>query len=64
MCIVCTVVWPKGTSLDEVMSNSERIKPIALAIIELRFSESISQSVGRSVGQSVSSLGKPSLLPI
>ena len=36
------------------MLNSEEIKPVAIAIIELRLSEGISQSVGRSVSQSVS----------
>ena len=35
------------------MLNSEEIKPVALAIIELCLSEGISQSVGRSVGRSV-----------
>jgi len=33
---------PKGTSWAEAMSNSEKIKPVALAIIELRWSEGIS----------------------
>ena len=36
---------PKGTSQDEAMSNSEKIKPIALAVIELRLSEGIRQLV-------------------
>ena len=36
---------PKGTCRAEVMSNSEKIKPVALAIIELCLSEGISQSV-------------------
>jgi len=36
------------------MLNSEEIKPVALAIIELRLSEGISQSVGQSVDWSVS----------
>jgi len=31
------------------MLNSEEIKPVALAIIELRLSEGISQSVEKSV---------------
>jgi len=35
----------KGTSWAETTSNSEKIKPIALAIVELRESESISQAV-------------------
>ena len=30
---------PKGTRRAEVMSNSEKIKPVALAVIELRLSE-------------------------
>jgi len=33
----------KGTSRAEVMSNSKKIKPIALAIVELRESEGIRQ---------------------
>jgi len=32
----------KGTSWAKVMSNSEKIKPIALAIVELREFEAIS----------------------
>jgi len=32
--------------------NSEEIKPVAIAIIELRLSEGISQSVRQSVSQS------------
>jgi len=35
---------PKGTSQDEAMSNSEKIKPIALAVIELRLSKGIRQA--------------------
>ena len=38
---------PKGTSWAEATSNSEKIKPVALAVIELCLSESISQSVTR-----------------
>jgi len=46
--------WQKGTSRDEVMLNSEEIKPIALAVIEVRLSEaSVSQLVRQSVSQSV-----------
>ena len=33
----------KGTSWAEAMLNSEKIKPVALAVIELRLSEGISQ---------------------
>ena len=33
----------KGTCRAEATSNSEKIKPVALAVIELRFSEGISQ---------------------
>ena len=35
----------KGTSRAKATSNSEKIKPVALAIIELHLSEGISQSV-------------------
>jgi len=35
----------KGTSWAEATSNSEKIKPIALAIVEFCKSEDISQSV-------------------
>ena len=35
--------------LSEATSNSEKIKPIALAIIELHLSEGISQSGSQSV---------------
>ena len=38
---------PKGTSQAETMPNSEKIKPVALAVIELRLSEGIRQSVSR-----------------
>jgi len=44
----------KGTSPAEATSNSEKIKPIALAIVELCESESIRQSVSQSVSQSIS----------
>jgi len=33
---------PKGTSRAEAMLNNEKIKPVALAIIELCWSEGIS----------------------
>jgi len=35
----------KGTSLAEATLNSEKIKPVTLAIVELRKSEGISQAV-------------------
>ena len=44
---------PKGTCRAEAMSNSEKIKPVALVIIKLRLSEGISQSVTQSVENSV-----------
>ena len=44
---------PKGTCRAEAMSNSEKIKPVALAIIVLRLSEDISQSVTYLLSQSV-----------
>jgi len=39
---------PKGTSWAETTSNSEKIKPVALAIIELCLSEGIRQAVSLS----------------
>jgi len=48
----------KGTSRAEAMSKSKKIKPVALAIVELRESEGISQSVSQSVGQSIGQEGK------
>jgi len=44
---------PKGTSRAEATLNSEKIKPVALAVIELRWSEGIRQLVSQSVSQSV-----------
>ena len=42
---------PKGTCRAEVMSNSEKVKSVALAVIELRLSEAISQSVTYSISR-------------
>ena len=42
---------PKDTSRDEAMSNSEKIKPIALAVIELCLSERIKQAGKQLVSQ-------------
>ena len=44
---------PKGTSWAEAMSNSEKIKPVALTVIELCLTEGISQSVTYLLSQSV-----------
>jgi len=41
----------KGTSRAEVTSNNKKIKPVALAIVELRESEGIRQAVSQSVSQ-------------
>ena len=49
-CAYCGM--PKGTSRAEVTSNSEKIKPVALAVIDLCLSEDISQAVNQSVRQS------------
>ena len=38
---------PKGTCQTELTSNSEKIKPVALAVIKLCLTEGISQSVSR-----------------
>jgi len=35
---------PKGTSRAEAMSNSEKIKHVALAIVELHWTEGIRQA--------------------
>ena len=48
-CTYCGM--PKGTSQAEATLNSEKIKPVALAIIKLCLSEGISQSVTQSVSQ-------------
>jgi len=37
--------WAKGTTQAEATSNSKKIKPVALAIVELRESEGIRQAV-------------------
>ena len=50
-CMYCGM--PKGTCPAEAMSNSEKIKTLALAVIKVRLSEGISQSVIYSVSQSV-----------
>ena len=50
-CTSCSV--PKGTSRDEAISNIEKIKPVALAVIELCLSEGINQSVSQSLKNSV-----------
>ena len=42
---------PKGTSLAEAMSNSEKTKPVALEVINLHLSEGIIQSVTQSVSR-------------
>jgi len=34
---------PKGTSRAEAPPNSEKIKPVALAVVELRLSKAINQ---------------------
>ena len=45
-CMYCGM--PKGTSRAEVTSNSEKIKPVALAVIKLHLSEaSVSQLLGQ-----------------
>ena len=46
-CTYCGM--PKGTSRAETTLNSEKIKPVALAVIELCFSEGTSQSVENSI---------------
>ena len=43
----------KGTSRDEATSNSEKLKPIALAVIELHLPEGIKQAGGQAGRQAV-----------
>ena len=50
-CIYCSI--PKGTAWAETMPSSEKIKPIAIAVIMLRLSEGITQSVSQLLSQSV-----------
>ena len=42
---------PKGTSRAEVTWNSEKVKPVALAVMELYLSEGISQLLTYSVSR-------------
>ena len=44
---------PKGTCRAKATSNSEKIKPVAVAVIELCLSEGISQPVTQSVENTV-----------
>ena len=44
---------PKGMFPAEAMLNKDKIKPVALAIIELHLSEGINQLLSRSVSQSL-----------
>ena len=44
-CMYCGM--PNGTPPDEAMWNSEKIKPIALAIIELHLPEGIRRAGGQ-----------------
>ena len=51
---LCVLRYAKGTCQAEMTSNSEKIKPVALAIIELRLSEGIiSQLLTQSVENSI-----------
>ena len=53
-CIVHIAEYKKGISWAKVASNSEKIKPMALAVIEFSLSEAISHSAGsQSVSQPV-----------
>ena len=49
---------PKGTCRAEAMLNSEKIKPVALAVIESCLSEGSSQSVSLSVSQAGRQVGR------
>ena len=43
--------YAKGTSQAEAASNSEKIKPVALAVVELCLSEGISQLLSQLVSR-------------
>ena len=49
---------PKGTCQAEATSNSEKMKPVVLAVIELHLPEGISQSVTQLLSQSVENFVK------
>ena len=49
---------PKGTSRAGATSNSEKIKPVALAVIELCLTEGVSQAVSQAVSQKKITLNK------
>ena len=50
-CMYCSM--PKGTYRSEATSNIENIKPVALAVVYLYFSENIRQTISRSVENSI-----------
>jgi len=53
------VVWQFKASLKlKRCQTVKKIKPVALAIVELQESEEISQAVSQSVSQSVSQAGR------
>ena len=59
--------WPhvfqfSNTTPDEATLNSEEIKPVAIASIELHLSECISKGVSQWVNQSVENLTKYKIL--
>ena len=47
------IVHTEGTSRAKVILNSDKIKPVALAVVELPLSEGISQLLSQSVEYSV-----------
>jgi len=50
-CIVCTIVSQKASATT---LNTEKIKPVTLAIVELHLSEGIRQLLNQAVNQFVS----------
>ena len=48
--------WQESTSRDEAMSNSAKIKPVALAVIKLSLSENIKKWVRESVESVIENL--------
>jgi len=46
-CIVCKAVWQKAPLVVKRCQTAKKIKPVALAIVELHKSEGISEQVSK-----------------
>jgi len=52
-CMYCASIYAKRHQSAEAMYNSEKMKPLALVVVELHLSEDISQSISRKFWNSV-----------